>query len=181
VDWYLDACSLLNLVASGKLPEVVEGLGLSVWVVPKVYPEEAGFLYALNENERGEPEPLDLTSLFATGIIRVAPELSEQELESFVAYAALIDDGEAMTIAAAVHRGGGVVTDELRAWRVLSEYSPDTPRATTVSLVKQWASASGASRDVLVNMFECVRIRARYVPSPRQPDFTWFLELMQDE
>ena len=62
--------------------------------------------------ERGERVPLDLSPLLDAGLIEVIePNLTLQT--RFMQFAAELDDGEAMTIAAATTlEGAGVVTDD---------------------------------------------------------------------
>jgi predicted nucleic acid-binding protein len=103
----------------------------------------------------------------------------DAELETFLAYAALMDDGEAETIAAAELRHGGVVTDELRAWRVLQDHAPQVSRITSLGLIKQWGEANQIEGDILRTMLEGMRIRASYVPSQRQPHYAWYKKLFK--
>lgn len=134
VKWYVDTCALLNLCATDRIEAIVADLGLTLRVVPKVYLEETLYLYGRIEDTRGERESLDLSPLLNKGVIHADDPLVDAELETFLAYAALMDDGEAETIAAAELRHGGVVTDELRAWRVLQDHAPQVSRITSLGL-----------------------------------------------
>ena len=176
--WYLDACSLINLYATRKLEELANDLGIRFVVMSKVYPGEAHYIFSRVGSERGELEAIDLSRAINNGSIKIDGELSTEELEVYVAYAALLDDGEAMTIAAAELRNCGIVTDDLRAWKVLQEHAPDVPRMTTLNLIKSWSERKSVDGVVIRDMFNDIRIRARFMPSPKEPDYVWLQTLL---
>ncbi len=118
-------------------------------------------------------------AFWGASVIHADDPLVDAELETFLAYAALMDDGEAETIAAAELRHGGVVTDELRAWRVLQDHAPQVSRITSLGLIKQWGEANQIEGDILRTMLEGMRIRASYVPSQRQPHYAWYKKLFK--
>jgi hypothetical protein len=176
--WYLDTCSLLNLIASGKIEDIKIALELAFKIVPKVQTEETLYIYERQKDGKRVAVALDLQPYIDKQILIPDTPLAESELETFIAYATLLDDGEAMTIAAAELRNGGVVTDELRAWKILHAHSPQTPRTTSLSLIKQWAEKTNVGKKELQNLFDNIRIRASYLPSPKQPHYEWFEKIM---
>lgn len=70
--WFLDAYSLINLYASGRLVEIAEQQGQPFLLVPKVI-EEATWVYVREGNERGDRVPIELDPLIARGAIKVTP------------------------------------------------------------------------------------------------------------
>lgn len=138
MDWYIDACSLLNLISSGRFQEIGQKLNITFRVVPKVFFEESLYIYEQRGNIRGKKLPLDLKQYTADRILNLEPGLTEEEVSAFLNYAPFLDDGEAMTIAAAQYRKGGVITDDFRAWRFLNNEVPELPKLTSFSLINLW-------------------------------------------
>jgi hypothetical protein len=181
--WYLDACALINLFASGQFENIVRTLGLELRVVPLVFTGEALEVYTRNDQGgRGPREIMNLEPLIKAGILAVDSEPSKDEEAAFLAYTALpaMDDGEAMTIAVAEVRSGGVVTDDLPAWRALEKHAPNVPRTTTLALVRQWAETSGVDQAEIRNVLLEIEFRGRYRPSQKWPEteYAWWLSVM---
>lgn len=183
--WYLDACALINLFASGKFEEVARTLGLEFRVVPFVFNGEALEVHTRTEQgERGPREPMNLEPLIQAGALTVDAEPSSDEEAAFLAYAALpaMDDGEAMTIAIAEARGGGVVTDDLPAWRTLEQHAPNAPRTTTLALIRRWAETTGADRMAVRDVLLEIELRGRYRPSAKWPEseYAWWRSMIHE-
>lgn len=81
-------------------------------VIVREVADEAFFLRP--ENPAAARRPVDLDALCTAGIIEVI-DLDDDELDLFVAYAAVVDDGEAATISAGVRRALPVATDDRRS------------------------------------------------------------------
>ncbi len=100
--------------------------------------------------------------------------LEAAELVDYVNFAAELDDGEAMTCAIAVHRGGAVATDDRKARRVLTRDAPRLRLLNTLDLVRDWALqqqiASVPLRAVLAN----IRDRASYIPGRSHTLRSWW-------
>ncbi|MGI8747742.1 MAG: hypothetical protein ACR2J4_05240 [Deinococcus sp.] len=172
--WYLDACALINLYASGQLPDLARQQGRPFLLVPTVV-QEAGWVFERRGEERGERVPIDLGPLEREGLIEVVlPDAAVQA--RFLQLVTELDDGEAMTIAAANMSGdAGVVTDDQAAIRYLNALAG--PAVTTsLALLRAHLSAFPLSegREVLLN----VRICGRYVPGPSHPEITWWREVL---
>jgi hypothetical protein len=180
VDWYIDACPLINLYASGRLAEIVTVLGLQVKVTPRVV-AETKFVYARNDLERGDEIPINLELLFSNKIVTSTSPLTDEENTEFLMLTSLIDDGEAEVIASAISRGGGVITDDGSTLKKMPLLYPDLPMLTTISLVKQWASKVGITsaeiREVLLN----IQIGGNFDPPRSEPERVWWLEMFRVE
>ena len=171
----LDASCLLNLYATGRLGEIVLAFGRQVEVTDYVLEREA--IYTWQADSTGAHEqavPVDLTLLVEEGLIRVVRLENPEEQETFVALAALVDDGEAATAALALHRGCAVATDDRKARRVFGEFMPDVPLVSTLDLMKQWIDESQVPRDELQAAMDAMRDSASYVPGSRDPLFEWW-------
>lgn len=175
--WFLDACSLINLYASGQLSEIAEQQAKPFLLVPKVI-EEATWIYARDGNQRGDRVPIELGPLIARGALEITP-LTQNIQAHYIRIAVELDDGEAMTIAAALdHRAVGVITDDEAALRYLAR-EPDVQTLTSLFLLREHLRESSpeACLDVILNL----RICARYVPGPRHPEVNWWRSLAEQE
>lgn len=174
--WFLDACALINLYASGRLADVVQHLQAPLLVVPKVV-EEAGWVFERSGLERGPRVPIDLTPLLDAGVLEIV-SLTPGAQVAFIGLARRLDDGEAMTIAAALEREGGrVVTDDEAALRVLA--TMDTPVGVT-SLALLRAALESCPAAELVEVLLNVRVCARYTPGARHPERPWWTQVLGD-
>ena len=111
------------------------------------------------------------------GFLRSSGWNISDDQATFVALAALVDDGEAATGALALHRGCAVATDDRKARRVFGEFMPDVPLVSTLELMKLWADESQIPLDELRAAMDAMRDRASYVPSSRDPLFEWWASI----
>ena len=175
----LDASCLLNLYATGRLREVALAVEAEIEVADYVLEREAIYTWQTDmTGTREEAVPVDLTPLVEEGLIRVLRLEHPEEQETFVALAALVDDGEAATAALALHRECSVATDDRKARRVFGEFMPEVPLVSTLDLMKLWVDESRVPRDELRAAMYAMRSRASYVPSNRDPLFEWWASIM---
>ncbi len=121
----LDASCLLNLYATGRFRDIAVALDYRLGVAACVLKVEALYIWRPDPTgTREEPEPVDVSSLVDEGLMQVLSLASPAEEATFVELAALIDDGEALTGALAVHRECSLATDDRKARRVLAERLP---------------------------------------------------------
>ncbi len=175
----LDASCLLNLYATGRLREIALAVAAQLKVADYVLEREA--LYTWHTDPSGirvEAVPLDLTLLVKDGLIRVIQLDHPEEQSTFVALAALVDDGESATAALALHRGCSIATDDRKARRVFGEFMPDVPLVTTLDLMKLWVDESQLPTDELRAAMDAMRDSASYMPSSRDPLFQWWASIM---
>ncbi len=181
MDWFfLDSCSLLNLAASQQLVLIAKTLKLRFSVIQEVYPKESQFVYLREGRTRLEAVPLDLSAVIESGVLRIEADLSPVELETFLELAtAGIDDGEAMTAAAAIHRKAGLVTDDRKARRIITDHYPDITMIGSLGLVRQWAEKQRLSKLEILEVLENIEICARYTIGKRDPEFVWSQSLLK--
>ncbi|WP_102128495.1 hypothetical protein [Deinococcus planocerae] len=174
-DWYLDACALINLYASGRLPDVASALGVHFHVVPKVYPEEAGHILSPQPDGRLERERIDLAPLIEAGVILEAGAPRGAALDALVRFAARVDDGEAMTMAVALNATprAGVVTDDAAALRLLGSEAGAT-FTTSLTLLRRWSEVGAVDVAEVGTALRNVEVRGRYRPGPRHPEYDWW-------
>lgn len=166
----LDACVLLNLVASGKMHAIAEGLKLA-FVVPRQVADETMFYEDLVDGEvhrvpiRPEVEAQHRSLEIVT--------LDYSEVASFVKFASSVDDGEAATLAMAVSRGLAMATDDRKAVRLAG--SVGVSRCwTTAELLRDFCLAVSLSSLDTREALQAVERRARFYPPRRDPAYEWW-------
>lgn len=175
----LDACCLLNLYATDRLREIAAALPHRLAVADYVFEEETHYIRIPDPAGGLEDRvPIDISPLVDEGLITVARLEASEEESLFVYLAASIDDGEAVTGALAIWRGYVVATDDRKARRVLSEYSPAVRMVSTLELVKSWSETASVSDSELRYTLDAIRFRASYLPSGRNPLYGWWRDIM---
>ncbi len=168
--WFLDACSLINLYASGQIGDLAARQGQPFLLVPKVV-AEATWIYSREGNERGERVRIDLAPLIAQRSLQVV-SLSPGMQAQYIRLAVELDDGEAMTIAASLATdNAGVITDDEAALKFLAKEA-DLRASTSLSLLREHLEQ--APTDVCLDVILNLQISARYVPGPRHPEVAWW-------
>ncbi len=162
----LDACCLINLHVSGRLPEIVSSLGLPVRVSEIVWEEEVPTL-----REAGN-EGAELA--VSSGLIEVVP-FGGKEADDFIDFAAeLGDDGESASCAIAFNRAWAIATDDRAAIKFIRGRVPEQALVSSLQIVKYWADTSGPSGDDVKRVLVGMRDLARYAPGPSHPLWDWW-------
>ena len=107
----LDACCLINLLAAGRIVEVLRLLPFR-FATSHLIAEKEVLAFSREDRQANEEyEDLELLELS-----------TEEEMGDFVRFAMEIDDGEASVCALAIAHGGRLATDDRKALR-RSEWS----------------------------------------------------------
>ena len=162
--WIMDACSALNLASSGQFEAILRtpfnGELLAYTMTNLVIEEAVRLRRGGKEDDADERDTINWESYFAGGWIYRESEPTTPELASFVQLATLIDDGEAMTLALALSRGYGVVTDDRKAQRMLAPQTfLDTPM-----LLENWSKTTRCSPVVLGSVLRQITDRSNFLP-----------------
>jgi hypothetical protein len=170
----LDACCLLNIFATGHVAEILETLNWRFAIAIAVA-REAMWIYRGGEGEDArERDPVNTQPLVDAGLLEVLGPEVDTEVQSFVALAAVLDDGEAMTAALAIHRQAAVATDDRKAIREIRSRAPSILLLSTATLLHTWAQDAGLDKSTLQEALGNVRSRARFLPSPQDPLRAWW-------
>ncbi len=174
----LDACVLLNLLATERLEEIAEANNATLWVPAIILKREVKYLHALENGQRGERVALDLTEEIERGVIVPIEHPSDEEvLTSFeIRHGAGIGPGEAIAIATAVHRGGVVGTDDRRAITVMLERVPGVECWGTGKFIRTWCDLSKMQPAEVRQVLHTIYIRSRFKPASDDQDALWWKE-----
>jgi hypothetical protein len=175
-DLLLDACVALNLLASGVALDELAGASSVRFVMTSVAASET--LWLEPDDSSGSRELLDDKVLVERGITLVT--LTEIETVNFIELARSIDDGEAATIAVAIHRQLRVATDDRKAVRLAESQTPPVGVVRTSHLMRRWADSSNATQIRVREAIRAIQRRANCVPPRDDPHIAWWRSMTDD-
>ena len=175
----LDACCVLNLYATGRMDRILRALPWRIAVADRVAGEALYLRRGGGGEDTDERDPVDLGPLIAQGLIEVLQLENEDEAASFVGFAAQLDDGEAMTCALALHRGGVVGTDDRKARRICGLQVPPLAIRSTPTMLKIWVDNEQIADAELRQSLVTIRERARFVPGRHEPLQAWWVAALR--
>jgi predicted nucleic acid-binding protein len=170
----LDACVLINLLASGEVEGILRAAAGDSFICTAV---ESESIYLRTDDPKAPLEHIDLSPLVGSGLLTVCDIEGNNEAELYVDYASALDDGEAMSLAIALSRGLVLATDERKARRLFVEAVGDNARLTSTSeLLRRWAEAEGIPADRLKTALLHIEKRARYQPPASDANYQWWAD-----
>jgi hypothetical protein len=167
----LDACVLINLCATELVKEIALANGVTFGIVSEVASES---LYVDIPGVHG----LDRMAIDVNSLELMVLELDGAELETFIAFAGELDDGEAATLAAALHRHLHAATDDRRALRFVQDRALAVEIVRTSDLIHRWANYVNADRAEVATILKRVREGAHFQPNPDDPHANWWREII---
>jgi len=171
----LDACCIINLVASGYMPEILRSVPSKMAVAEYVHEVETLRVYDGPEDDvRRSAKRIELQPLIEDGLLMVVSLDSEAEKIIFINLAAELDDGEAYTGAIASHRGWAIATDDRKATALLTRYFPRLQIVSTPEILKHWADSNSPPREVLRAAIRNIRLRGDFDVGPHHPLYAWW-------
>lgn len=170
----LDACVLINLLASGEIEGVLRVAARNSLICSAV---EGESIYLRTDDPKSPLDLIDLQPLIDSGLLTVCHLEGDYEAELYVDYASALNDGEAMSLAIALARGLVLATDERKARRLFLEAARDVKRLTSTSeLLRQWAEAESVTVDRLKAVLLQIERRARYQPPSNDSNYLWWVD-----
>lgn len=171
----IDACSLINLYASGRVVDVLQVFG-GEFYVPKQVREEAMSIRRVEEEDSNRlvPEPIDLDGIIHQGLLKECGIEGEDEAAAFLQFAIDLEDGEAACLAIAKVRGWSVATDDKKAIRFATKAGIAV--ITTPELIQRWVEAHQPTMDELRLALQNIELYARFRLGPSAPSYQWWKE-----
>jgi hypothetical protein len=168
----LDACVLINLLASGETEGILRAAARDSLICTVVASES---IYLRPDDPKTPLEPIDLNPLIDSGLLTVCHVEGDDEAELYVDYSGALDDGEAMSLAIALSRGFVLATDERKARRLFLEATGDQARLVSTSeLIRQWADTERVAAERLKAALLEIEKRARYRPPVAGDNYDWW-------
>jgi predicted nucleic acid-binding protein len=172
----IDACVLINLLATGELKSILDSVGRPS-LICSIVQEESVYLKTGDPNN--PKELINLAPFLNDGTLSVCEIGDENEELLYVDFASVLDDGEAMTLAIAINRGLYLVTDERKARRLFSEQFANPKRLISTSdLIHHWAQEKKISANKLQKTLQKIESRASYRPPTTDRNQKWWIKAL---
>jgi hypothetical protein len=171
----LDACCLINLLATERMEEILGILPFRFATSRLIATREV--LAIARDMDEGMPierEIIPPRVLESTENLTLLDLSTEQDLAGFVHFTAHLDDGEASVCALAISHQGGVATDDLKALRVFQREAPEALTVQTPELLYDWARLSKAPAPAVARVLRSIERRARFRPRRGASLFEWW-------
>lgn len=174
----IDACSSLNLFASGRPVDIAKAANLQLLVLPEVE-AEAKHLFGEPDDEGVRPlEPIDWKALLVSGVA-TSKVFPEEALPELISLASQLTDVDAKCVALANHLKIGLLSDDGKVRKVFVA-SGGVGLRSTVSTIREAAAAYPFGKALVREIFSRIRERARFEPPRRDPDHPWYTDQMKD-
>ncbi len=175
--YVLDACALVNLRCGWGGVAELRSFGES-WSIGDIALSEA--LYVREFDAHGEigKVTLNADAVVIQGGLNVLSLAGAQEHESFIEFAAELDDGEAQALAFAMHRKRVLVTDDRPAIRVAGGPSVEVRTVGTPELLLAWADADPKHYARLSEVVRRVAALGPFQLRKSSPHYDWWQALL---
>lgn len=172
-DQIVDACCLINLYASGRIQDIIPACGGSFYVSEQVRFESLSIRQAdPNDPSLLIASPINLAEAVSHGLIKDCRLEGDTEIESYVEFAAQLDDGEASCLAIAKSRDWLVATDDRKAMRVAAESGISI--ITTPELLDFWVKANSPTGQEIIQTLRAIERFANFRPQRASPLHDWW-------
>jgi hypothetical protein len=128
----------------------------------------------LRDIQTGEMVAIDITPHIASGVLQVLELSNEDEQALYVEQSIIVDDGEAMSIAIAVHRHLELAIDDKQATNHTRRTFPELRLWSTPEILKHWTEVGRVDAEVLRDVIGLIESRSRYFPSKSHPLAEWW-------
>lgn len=175
----VDACTLLNILATTRETEIVSALSLRLVVGERVH-GEVKTLRTLpdDEGERGVVAA-DTARLSDAGLLRRTTIEADGAIETFVACASHLRDEDAEAVALAVTLGLPLATDDGRERKVTQRQYPQVELRSTLGLLRAYANHVGLDEAAAGRLAFNLRWRGNFLPPRADPDAAWFAAALE--
>jgi predicted nucleic acid-binding protein len=167
----LDTCCIINLYASEQIEGILSAIPRSVCVAAYVKNEEILKTYDVSSNTTKD---VDLQSLIDRDLLIPIDLALEAEGETRVNLATVLDGGEAVTGAIALHRNWAIATDDKVAIKVFKQEAPYLQIITTPELIKYWVDTTEPQLEVVNQCLRNIMLGASYHPPKRHQLYSWW-------
>lgn len=177
----IDACSILNLLATMRADEIIHALNLHLLDTPQVRPQPIYLLTLPNAEGQRQREQTSTESLRQAGCLQTHPLDTDALIDAFVSAAALINDPDASCIALAGALNVPLITDDRKERRIAVGMFPRIELISTLDLLHDASAVLSWSDEELALVARNLRWRGNFAPPRQDPRRTWYLSLLEVE
>ncbi len=167
-----DTSVLLNLVAADCLSSLCHATGWQFVVCSAVLNETK----KLRDVSTGEMVLVDLSPMIQAGLLHVIDMIEPEEKVIYIDQAAVVDDGEAMSMAIAAYRSLELAIDDRQATNHSKRAFPNLRIWSTPEILKAWDESTILPTGALGLAIRNIEERARYFPAKSHPLSRWWQE-----
>lgn len=175
----IDACCLLNLLASGKAAEILRALGYELVGSPDLAGEVRYLIVGRDETGAPIRESVSLDPLESAGLLEIR-SLDGPILDSFLRAAEHLKDADAAAVALSMALELPLATDDSRQVNVARMLLPSIEIVSNLDLVYPAASKLKLDDVTLRSLARDIRSRASFLPPKKDPHREWFLDLLAE-
>ncbi len=171
----LDACCIINFLASGHLLEILKVIPAQVAVTQVVLEEELQILERLKDE--GNESAIQFQIAIDRDIVKIVDYDfdSDAETETFLNYLANnLGDGEAATFAIAFQRKWALATDDKKAISFMQQQASYIQIFSTPEIIKYWSEAAKVNFSKLSEALNAVEKNGSYSPPKSHPLRSWW-------
>jgi len=172
----IDACCLIDLLASGHAEAILRACG-HAWHIPTAVQVEVKYVRQHDPAQPGHVVLVeaDLSPLLGAGVLTACQTDNQHESHRFTQYATQFrSDGEAMCLALAECRGWPVATDDRKAIRVAQQAGLTV--FSCPELVKTWDDRIHPEQSALIRVLHDIELLAQFRPNPSLPQYQWWVD-----
>jgi predicted nucleic acid-binding protein len=177
-DVVVDACCLLNLLATRRELDIVRSLDLHLVATPQVSAEALTLWTPPDADGQRSREPTSTDALRQTGYLETLELDGEAALDAFISAASRIEDTDASCIALAGASKLPLMTDDRKERRVARDLFPTIELISTLDLLAEAGRALSWSESELRAAAHDLRWRGNFAPPRSDPRGSWYETLL---
>jgi predicted nucleic acid-binding protein len=174
----VDACTLLNVLATGRETEIASALRLHFVVGERAHDEVKTLRTLPDESGARAVVPADTSRLRAAGLLRLTTIEVIGGTDAFVNCAAHLRDEDAEAVALAVTLDLPLATDDGRERKIARQLYPQIELRSTLGLVRAFANHAGLDDVAVRELASDLRWRGNFLPPRGDPDAGWFVRAL---
>ena len=175
----IDACSAINLLATGREVELLRAVDFRGIITPEARAEVVFLAGPLGDDGAKTKILIDMTPLDHAGLIETLP-LDGSCIDEFIRCAVRLRDVDAGCLALAASLGLPLLTDDGKARRVFKELYPDGRTLSTLQLVRQAAATLSLDEDTISRLLHNMHERGNFSPPRSDPESDWYRSYIKE-
>ena len=174
----IDACCVLNLLATRREVEIVQAVGMLLLDTELVSREPVVTWTAPDDDGVRHKEPASTEQLRSAGCLQTRALDTDALVDAFITCAARITDADASCIALAGVLKLPLLTDDRKERRVALEVFPGIELISTLDLLASSSALLGWDQMLLSRVATDLRWRGNFAPPRQDPRSAWYLSLL---
>lgn len=176
----IDACCMLNLLATRRELEIASALSLYLLDTPQTCTEPLTLWTPPDAEGQRSKEPTSTEVLRRAGRLATHPLDDDALIDAYVAAVAQIKDTDASCIALAGVLELPLMTDDRKERRIARDLFPAIDLVSTLDILAEAAGALTWSAADLRSAAADLRWRGNFAPPRHDPRKTWYEDLLTE-